>query len=160
MREQFRLHDVNGNGTIDLQEMISIMRQTFDNVDGSLLRSVRTIFAVADINGNEVLSYNEFRHLLFILSHYTDTNDCVQLAADVDHDFVITFEDFQPVLRRYERVVGKVKRGNLRGMRGGLVVKPSATAGHADPPAPGEPGLAPGSGCDVAPGQSVLAAAS
>lgn len=129
MREQFRLHDVNGNGTIDLQEMVSIMRQTFDNVDGSLLRSVRTIFTVADINGNEVLSYNEFRHLLFILSHYTDTNDCVQLAADVDHDFVITYEDFFPVLRRYERVVGRVKRSGLL-----------AADGAGDSGGSGEPG--------------------
>lgn len=86
--------DVDGNGTIDFPEFLTMMARKLKDVDAEA--EIREAFKVFDKDGNGLISANELRHVMTSLGEkLTDEEvDEMMREADIDGDGFVNYEEF------------------------------------------------------------------
>ncbi|XP_050387418.1 calmodulin-like [Argentina anserina] len=90
--------DVDGNGTIDLQEFLSLMaRKVQDNLSEKQLKEA---FRVFDKDQNGFISADELRHVMASLGESLTDQQIDQMVheADIDGDGQINYQEFVKVM--------------------------------------------------------------
>lgn len=86
--------DTNGDHTIDFDEFLSLMAHKMKDSDTE--GELKEIFKVFDRDGNNLISSEEFRHIMNNLGESLSVEETDEMFREVDgdNDGNITFEEF------------------------------------------------------------------
>ena len=92
--DMIRMVDVDGNGTIDFPEFITMMAKK--SKDGNSEEEILDAFKVFDTDGNGFISAAELKHIMFNLGENMTDEEIDEMIrqADIDGDGQINYEEF------------------------------------------------------------------
>jgi Ca2+-binding EF-hand superfamily protein len=92
--------DLNGDGAIDFEEFISMMRLRMDERNQDPEEDLREAFNMFDADGSGFIDRNEVRMLMKKLAQTLtdDEIDAIMEIVDVDGDGEISFEEFKNMM--------------------------------------------------------------
>ncbi|KAL5007929.1 hypothetical protein ScPMuIL_013510 [Solemya velum] len=103
LRDMVHEIDVDGNGTIDFNEFIVMMKNTNLELDSD--EEIKTTFRVFDSDGNGYISAAELRHVMSTLGEkLTDAEiDEMILEADTDGDGQVNYSEMKEVYSLFDK---------------------------------------------------------
>lgn len=94
--------DVDGNGTIDFNEYLTMMAQKMKDTDSA--EDIREAFRVFDKDGNGYISAPELRFAMTKLGEMTDEEvEELIKETDIDGDGQVSFEEFVTMICGVEK---------------------------------------------------------
>lgn len=98
--EMILLVDENGDGEIDFDEFLTLMRLRMGDSGEEAEQNLRDVFNVFDADGSGFIDHNEMRTICAKLAQDLTDEEINQLieVADKDGDGEISFEEFKTLL--------------------------------------------------------------
>lgn len=96
--------DIDGNGSINFQEFISLMARRMR--DGDLEDEMKQVFKLFDRDGNGLIGHSELKSLMIGIGEKI-TDDEVKdmiLEADKDGDGFISYQEFKSIIENKEYI--------------------------------------------------------